>query len=819
MFTPFGSVISVDGLRREVRQAVRVLRKTPAFTIGAVVTVALTVGATAAIFSVVHGVLVRRLPYRDVERVFWIWSDQPGRDRTPFNVPDFIDYRDSTQTFSGFAGYFPHSANLSDEAAAERVQGLRATGNLFDVLGAHPRLGRLLQPSDEQPGAEHVVALAEHFWIRRFGGDRAVIGRPIRLNGEEYRVVGVLPSSFVTPIREVEFVLPFAPDQDGRRSARNSVNFIHGVGRLAAERSPTQAASELSAIARRLQERFPVENARKRGVRMVAAIDGVVGAFRTALLTMFAAVGVVLLIACANLANLMLARAASRRRDLAVQMALGASRSRVILQVLIESLLVGISGGLLGMLIASWGVTALVALAPTQLPRSGEIRVDAAVLTFSLAVSLLTGVLFGVIPALVSASVDVREALQGVSRGTTAIGRLRWALVSCEVALAVGLLVVMTLLAKSFANVQAVAPGFDAMGILSARLTLPAKRFDNRDAIVRFQRALYERLLSLPTVTHTGAITLLPLSGLMSRVPFTVEGRAVERERVPIAQFRTVTPGYFEAARIPLKRGRTFSERDTERTRAVAIVNEELANQWLDGLDPIGVRLLVDDNDGTPRPVEIVGVVGNVQQVALDAGPTWDLYLTYPQIHPDNVDAAGANMFWIVRTTGDPMSLATAVAREVRRMDPGVAASQIRPVEHYLGDAVAARRFSLSLMSAFALAALLLAITGIYAVVVYSVNQRAREIGIRIALGASRSSIVRLVVGHGLRFVVVGLLLGTGIALAATRLLSSLLFGVTTTDPATFGQVAAIVAVISLIACAVPTARAGRLGVGVLKAE
>jgi putative ABC transport system permease protein len=792
-------------LLRDVRYSLRALRRTPAFTIGAVVTVALSVGATSAIFSVVHGVLLRGLPYRDAERVFWIWSDQPGRDRTPFNVPDFIDYRDSTRTLAGFAGYFPHSANLSDEAAAERVQGISATGNLFDVLGAHPRVGRLLQPGDERPDAEHVVVLAESFWIRRFGGDRALIGRSIRLNGEEYTVVGVLPSGFVTPIREVEFVLPFAPDQDARRGARNSVNFIHGVGRLADRTSPAQAASDLTGIARRLQAQFPVENARKRGVRMVAAIDGVVGPFRAALLTLFGAVGTVLLIACANLANLTLTRAANRRRDLAVRMALGASRSNVVLQVLTESLLVGISGGLLGVVVAHWGVAGLVALAPTQLPRAGEIRTDVVVLTFSLAASVFTGALVGVIPALASAGVDLREALQGVNRGTTAgRHRLRGALVSCEVALAVGLLIVMTLLAKSFANVQAIAPGFDATGILSARLTLPAKRFDNRDAIVAFQRALDERLSSLPAVTHTGAITLLPLSGLMSRVPFTVEGRAIERERVPIAQFRTVTPGYFEAAGIPLKRGRTFSDRDTERTRAVAVVNEELANRWLDGLDPIGARLLVDDNDGSPRPVEIVGVVGNVRQVVLDGDPTWDLYLTYPQIHLDNVDAAAATMFWIVRTTGDPMRLATAVAREVRQMDPEVAASHVRPMAHYLGDAVAARRFSLSLMSAFALAALVLAITGIYAVVMYSVSQRAREIAIRVALGASRSSIVRLIVGQGLRFVVIGIVVGMGTALAATRLLSSMLFGVAATDPATFAQVAAIVAVIALVACAVP---------------
>jgi predicted permease len=506
-------------LVRDVRDGLRALRKTPAFAFGAVVTVALTVGATTAIFSVVYGVLLRQLPYRGVERLFWISSDQPGRDRTPFNVPDFIDYRDSTRTLSGLAGFFAYGANLSDEAAAERVQGIRATGNLFDVLGAQARIGRLLQPSDERPGADHVVVLAEPLWMRRFGGERAIVGRAIRLDSEEYTVVGVLAAGFAMPVRDVEFVLPFAPDHDPRRRARNSLNFIHGVGRLGEGVSLPQAASELNAVARRLQEEFPVENARKHGVRMVAVIDGIVGPFRTALWTLLAAVGAVLLIACANLANLMLTRATSRRQDVAVRLALGASRVDVVRQVLVEAVLVGVSGGMLGLLLARWGVVALVAMAPTQLPRSGEIQVDVAALMFSLAVSSLTGVLFGVIPALASASMDVRDALpQGNRTATGGGGRIRGALVGCEVALAVVLLIVMTMLAKSFANVQAVVPGFDSTGVLSARLTLPAKRFDNRDAIVTFQRALAQRLSSLPTVTETGAISLLPLSGLSARV-------------------------------------------------------------------------------------------------------------------------------------------------------------------------------------------------------------------------------------------------------------------------------------------------------------
>jgi putative ABC transport system permease protein len=810
----------VDALARDVRFGVRALRRTPAFTAGAVLTLALTVGATTAIFSVVYGVLMRQLPYRDPQQLFWIWVDVPGRGRTGFNVPDFIDYRDSTRTLSGFAGYFAYGANLSDESAGERVQGIRATGNLFDVLGARAIRGRLLQPGDERPGSEHVAVLADSFWRRRFAADESIVGRTIRLNAEDYTIVGVLAPGFATPLRDVDVVLPFSPEQDPRRGLRNSVNFIVGVGRLAAGASPSQAGGELTAISARLRQRFPVENARKRGIQLVSVLDGVVGPIRTALVTVFAGVGAVLLIACANLANLMLTRATGRRRDLAVQLALGSSRLNLVRQVLAECVLVSVAGGLIGALLARLGVAGLVALAPADLPRAGEIRIDVAVMLFSLAVASLTGVLFGVIPAFASSRVDVRDALQAGGRGTSAGGhRVRGFLVSAEVAIAVVLLVVVTMLAKSFANVQAVSPGFDATGVLSARMALPAKRFGSRDAIVAFQRALAERLSSLPGVTHTGAVTLLPLSGLISRAPFTVERRPVERERSPFAQYRIVMSTYFDAARIPLKRGRTFSEQDTETTRAVAVVNEELARRWLGGFEPVGARLLLNDTDTGARPVEIIGVVGNVQQNALDEGLTADLYLPYTQLHPDQVGAAAGNMFWILRTNGDPMSLAPALTREVRRVDPDVVASQIRPLDRYLSDAMAPRRFSVSLMAAFALAALLLAITGIYAIVTYSVSQRAREIGIRVALGASRPSIVRLVMGHVVRFVALGLGAGMVMAGGIVRLMSTMLFGLAATDASTFAEVTVVIAAMSVAACALPAARAGRSLVSVLQVE
>jgi putative ABC transport system permease protein len=803
-----------------MRYVLRGLRKTPAFTIGAIATVGLAVGATTAIFTVVYGVLLRQLPYREVERVFWVWSDQSGRGRAPFNVPDFLDYRDSQRTLDGLAGFFPASANLSDQAAAERVQGIRATGNFFEVIGAHARLGRLLSPRDEAPGADHVAVLTEPFWRRRFGADPRVAGSSIILDSDRYTVVGVLSPGFAVPVRDVDVILPYSPDRDPRRGARNSFNFLTGVARIGAGLSAIDTLHDLTGIAHRLQQQFPVENATKRGVQLVAVLDGVVGPFRTALLTLFCAVNVVLLISCANLANLMLTRAASRRKDVAIQMSLGATRRITVQHVLIEAIVVSAAGGAIGALLARIGVAGLIALAPADLPRVGDIRIDATVLTFTLAASLTTAALFGAAPAFAAASVDLREALQVTSRGATATGRgLRDAFVAAEVALAAALLVVMTLLAKSYANASAAVPGFEADHVLTARLTLPAARFRTREAITRFQRALADQMMSFPGVTHSAAISMLPLSGLQSRVPFTVEGKAVERDRIPVAQFRTVTPGYFEALGIPVKRGRPFSLADTDQTRPVAVINDALARRWFDRVDPVGARLLVDDNDGAPRPIEIVGVVDNVRQLSLDADDTWDLYLPYAQVHVDNIAAVAANMFWVVRTTDEADALTSSLRREIRRLDAGVAAAQIRPMASYLSASLAPRRFNVALMAAFALAALAVAITGIYAVTGYSVAQRSREIDIRMALGATPASIVRLILGQGSRSILAGLATGLAFAAASERLLSATLFGVTPADPATYAQIGAVVAAVSLGAAGWPAVAAARRTGGSVNVE
>ena len=697
---------------------------------------------------------------------------------------------------------------------------MRATTNVFDVLGIEPELGRLLRSDDERPGSEHVVVLAHTLWKRRFGGDATIVGQSIRLNGESYVVAGVLPPHFVTPIRDVEFVIPFVVDADPRRHARNSVNFIHGAGRLRGDNSRAQAEDDLTAIARRLQHEYPVENARKRGIRMESSLAGIVGSFQMALFAIFAAVGSVLLIACANLANLMLSRATSRRKEIAVRLALGSPRWRLVQQVLTETVLLSVAGGALGVLLARLGIDALLMLAPADLPRTGDIRVDTTVLAYSAMVSMLTGLLFGVVPALTTASVDLNHELRASGRGATLGGDvLRGFFIASEVALAFVLLVVVGLFGKSFANVQAVTPGFEPAHVLSVRVALPARRYNTRDAITRFQTALRQRLSGIPAITHTGAISLLPLSGLLSRVPFTVEGQPIARERVPAAQFRFVSAGYFETMRIRLVEGRTFSDRDSDRTGSVAIVSDALAGQWLAPGRAVGARLLVDDNDGPPRPIEIVGVVESVRQQTLDGGPTWDLYLPYTQVHADNVGAAAGNMFWVVRTTVDPMTIAAPFTQELRRVDPEVAAAQIRPLESYLSQSLAPRRFSLLLSRYLAPPPSGLAVTGIYAVISYGASQRTREIAIRMALGARGVDIQRLVVRQGLRSTIAGVVCGLPLALGASRMISTMLFGLSATDTLTFVQVMVTIVVVAVIASAVPASRAARAGTAALTQE
>jgi predicted permease len=800
-------------LIQDIRYSVRILLKSPGFSIAAILTLALTIGATVAMFTVVHAVLLRQLPFKDPDRLVWVWSRQTGRDKAPFNVPDFIDLRDRNGTLDGLAGIAAWSVNLLQGGDAERIQGVRVSANLFALLGVDAAMGRTLVPDDDRPGASRVVVLTDGLWRRRFGGDRAVLGGTLTLDGAGYTVVGVLPPQFFFPVRDAELAAPLAPDVHPLRSVRNSVSFLRAVARLKPTVSRSRAEEELTAVAKQLQREHPDANARKAGATVVPIAEEIVGSFRAALLALMAAVGGVLLIACANLASLTLARGSARRKEMAIRLASGATRARLVRQLLTESALLGAIGGVFGILLAGWGIALLVTLAPADLPRLKEIRLDRAVLAFTLGISWLSSLLFGIVPALLASRTNVTEEMKDGGRGSSegkARRRARTVLVMVEVALALVLLIVVGLFGRSFANIQSVRPGFDSERVLAARLSLPRPRYDSRERITGFQRELLMRVARLPGVQSAGAISILPLSGLIARIPFTVGGRPVPRAEVPSAQYRLVTEGYFQTMGVPLRRGRAFGERDTATTPPVVIVSETLARRFFGGREPIGERLLLHDTDTAPRPAEIVGVVGDVKHLGLDADPTPDVYVPYSQLHTDVIALAAANMFWVVRTENEPRGLAALVRYEMQQVDPEVPIGTLRTMDQYLSASVAPRRFNVSVLGAFAVAAVLLAATGIYAMLSYSISQRAHEIAIRAALGAQRRDILALVVGQGLRPAMIGVGAGLAAALAVTRALSGLLFGLSPTDPATFIAVSIGLFAVALTACIVPGVRAAK---------
>jgi putative ABC transport system permease protein len=802
-------------LHQDLQVAVRRLAAAPGFSVAVVATLALAIGATTALFGVVTAVLLRPLPFRDPDAVVMIWSRQTARDQAPFNLPDFIDLRDGNDVLEQMAGIASWSATLTGEGEPQRLQGLRVSGNLFDLLHAGAQAGRPLVAADERPGAERVVVLTDAAWRVRFGASPSVIGRRLALDGEGYTVKGVLPPDLLLPARDVDVVAALAPDTDPLRAERGSIAFVRVVGRLRPGVAPARAEEALTAIAARLRREHPDTNARKIGVRIVPYAEEIVGSFRASLLALFGMVGAVLLVACANLASLFLAQGAARRTEMAARLALGATRGRLARQLLTEVAAYALLGGAGGAVLAWGGIRLLRAMAPADLPRRGDIRLDLATLLFSVVVTLLAAIVVGTAPALFASGTRVVDGLKATARGSSA-GRgqrraLSW-LVTLEVAAALVLLVLAGLLGRTFVRLAAVDPGFDPQGALAARVSLAGGGFAGRDAIVAYQGRVLEQLRALPVVEAAGAVSILPLSGSMVRIDFTVEGGATERQDVPTAQYRMVTPGYFAAMRVPLRRGRALRDADGATAAPVALVNATLAHRLFGAADPIGAHLLIDDNNGSPRPVAIVGVVGDVTQVSLEGVATNDLYLPYAQLHPDNLQLAAANMTWVVRTRVDPDATARAIGDALRRAAAGVPIAGIAPLGTTLSAALAPRRFTLGLMTLFAFAAVLLAATGTYAVLSFATHQRLDELAIRRALGAGPRQILWLVVGQGMRPVAAGIVFGLAAATALTGLVASMLFGVGANDPLTFGAVACGLGLVAALACLVPAVRAARDG-------
>jgi putative ABC transport system permease protein len=803
-------------LRQDVQYGFRMLMKRPGFTAVAVLALALGIGANTAIFSVVNAVLLRPLPYDEPERLVMVWGSAPqlGFDVLPATAAESVEWRERNRVFEHVAAFQSWTWNMTGNNGPEQIQGARTSAALFPALGVKPVLGRTFLPEEDKVGGAKVVLMGHGLWRRSFGADPSVIGRTITLNNQSYTVIGVMPQGFRFPGGENMLPgLQFSPKTelwepialtDEELSNRGTHN-LAVVARLKPGVTLPQAQAEMSAIALRLGEQYPKYN-KGLGIKLVSLHEQVVGDVRPALLILLGTVGFVLLIACANVANLLLARAASRQKEMAIRTALGASRARVVRQLLTESVLLSLAGGAAGLLLALWGIDGLGALIPENISRAGEIGLDVRVLSFTLVVSLITGVLFGLAPALQAAGADINESLKEGTRGAT-VGpgrnRFRSLLVVSEIALASVLLIGAGLLVRSFLRLQQVDPGFDPKSVVTMELALPSTAPSNytepEQQAAFFRRAL-ERVGALAGVEAAAVVSSLPLSGAFESTNLVIEGQPAppsERE-LPQANYTMVSADYFRVMSISLMQGRAFTERDTKESPGVVVVNQSMARKYWPNEDAIGKRLRVSF-EKTPR--EIVGVVGDAKQTSLDASSPLAVYLPYQQF-------PYAGMTLVIRTASDTRAIAEAVRGEVQALDASLPVSNIRSMEQVVSKSVAQRRFSMTLLGLFASVALLLAAVGIYGVMAYSVAERVHEIGVRIALGAQERDILKLVVGQGMLLTLIGVALGLVAALILTRLMSSLIYGVSTTDPLTFAGVSLALATVALAACYIPARRA-----------
>jgi putative ABC transport system permease protein len=791
-------------LTHDLRHAARLLLQRPAFTIVAVLALGLGIGANTAIFSVVNAVLLRPLPFPEPDRLTVLYERELARDvRDETGAETFEDWQAQARSFTALTAYRYWGFALTGAGEPAEITALRASANLFDLLGVQPALGRGFLPEEEQPGRDRVVVLSHGLWIERFGGDRDVVGRAVALDDVPHTIVGVMPPGFRFPDDgDVGLWAPLAYKSFELRT-RNQRMF-QVLGRLAPDVTLGQAQAEMDGVAARLADAYPRTN-NGWGVAIVPAHEVATASSREPLVILLCAVGFVLLIACANVGNLFLARAADREREMAVRVALGAGRGRIVRQLLAESLLVAALGGAAGLVLALWGVDLVMALEPGHLPTWNVVRVDGTVLWFTSGLALATAVLAGLLPAFATAAHDLHGALK--EGGKTTAGarrrRLRHTLVVAEVALAIVLLVGAGLLVRSLREVQSQDPGFRPDGLLAITIYLADNRYPEDHQQAQFFETLLERARRLPGVLAAGAVTTLPMSpmGIDHDMPVRIEGR----EPVPgdpQADFRIASPGYFETMGIPVLRGREFAAQDRADAPRVGIVNEAFARRYLPGEDPVGQRIWYGGAPGTP--IDIVGLVGEVRHRGLDSEPRPELHIPYAQLQY-------GGMTVVLRTAGDPLALAEPVKREILAIDPGQTITEMRTVSELINGSLAQRRFNTVLLVAFAALALALAGIGIYGVISYTVSQRTQEIGVRMALGALQRDVLRDVVGRGVRLAAVGTLLGLAGALVVGRALRGMLYGVSAADPLTFVGVAAVLLAVAAVACLVPARRAARV--------
>jgi predicted permease len=812
----------MNTLWQDLRYGARMLLKNPGITFVVILALALGIGANTAIFSVVDTVLLRPLPYYESDRLVFLNETSKAMDEISISYPNFTDWRNQNQVFEKIGVYNRNSYNLTGAGEAERIITGQVSADLFAALCVNAAIGRVFNNDEDKPGGSPVVVLGYGLWQRRFGGQASIVNQPLTLNGKSYTVIGVMPEGFQFPSR-VEMWVPVG-QLSGEASWQQRGNHpgLYGVARLKPGVSFAQAKAEMDNIGANLGKQYQDSNAGN-GIGTRPLLELFVGDVRRALWVLFAAVAFVLLIACANIANLLLARAQSRQKEMAIRAAMGAGRWRIARQLLTESVLLALVGGTLGILIAQWGIKLILYISPDAIPRAREISLDWRVFAFTIGLSFLTGILFGLVPALQAGVVDVHETLKETGRGTSGRHWLRSSLVVVEVATTLVLLIGAGLMIRSFYRLQKVNPGFSYDHLTSFSVALPRKKYTNNEQREQFYNRLLENLRGLPGVEASAAASGLPLGNNGWQTSFVVDGRPrPPRDQTPLMEACLVTPDYFRAMNIPLKRGRFFDDHD-DRSSLVGkdlsklneiekemaalnsiVIDEEFARRYWPNEDPIGKRVVMGSEE-RPQYLTVLGVVGRVKMEGLSQdSKRVQGYFPFAQI-------PNGGMTVIIKAAGEPNQLIAAVRQQVKTIDPDQPIYAIRTMDDIRAESVAPERLNLTLLSIFAGIALILAIVGIYGVMSYSVTQRTHEIGIRMAIGAQPRDVFRMVLRQGMMLALIGVGFGLIGAFGLTRLMATMLFGVEPTDPATFAAIAALLTVVALVACYIPGRRATKV--------
>jgi predicted permease len=792
-----------------LRLAWRRLSRTPLVALAIVASLTISIAAVTTAFSIVNAVLVRALPFRNAPNLVWMSSVRPQRADAPFSLPEYMDYRAQAKSLE-LAAFTSWSGALETTGTAQRLQGMRISANTFGVLGAQPAAGRLFEPDDDSSDAARVVVLSYAFWQTQFGGRLDAIGQSLRLNGVPHQVVGVMPRYFPLPIRDVDVAVPLAPALDPLRNVRNSVNFLRVFGVLRAN-SMSASQQEMSSLAAVLKAQFPTEYATKLGVRLTPLHDYLVGESRPTLIVMLGGAALLLVVALANVLNLLLIRGMASQGEMTVRRALGASPIQVALGAVVEASLLAVAGAVLGVYIARAAV-AVIAASSINVPRLGEARLDLGSVIVATAITAACTVVFSLVPVLSAWRTDPRQALSSIGRGhhgQRGQARARSAFLVAQVSLAVLLCVVTTAMVSSLARLQRVDLGYRPDSTFVARLTLPPSRYGSVGTLGQFVRLLEAELQSTPGVSAAGAVSVAPLTGLLYSVPFQVPGRPPDEARSqPNANLRAVSPGYLTSIRASIERGRLLTPSDDEHALRVAVVSQAFAARYFGDSDPLGRELRINDNNTGPRPLAIVGVIRDMRHVTIDGTPSLDIFIPMAQVHNDGLAAVTGSQFWAVR--GAAVG-ARVIADAVGRVDRSVAVARVRPMRSYVDDVLAPRRVSMATLFSFSGVAFVLATIGVYSVIAFSVEQRRREIGVRLALGASRRSVSAHVIGPAIRYCAVGIALGIVGAVATRQVVAGMLFGIAAADVRVIGGVSILVMVTAVLAAAIPAHRASRI--------